>query len=131
MKYTKPEFIVEAFLPNVAVAACDREWSGEIKETWTKQAIDCSRNQGTKDWLFASDTEGCDYQPCHMIYIANPGTYTQSQLKALGLKDLNVDSKYGSNITIPVGGGYVLCWEDGRHYGVGTPDIVKVMTSSF
>lgn len=131
MKYTKPDFIVEEFLPNVAVAACNREWSGQVEAKWEKQSISCSRNEGTADWLFASGTEGCQFQPCHMVFIPEAGTYTQAQLKSKGLADLNVDSRFGEDIIIPEGGGYVLCWDGGNHYGVATPAIVKVMTSSF
>lgn len=125
--YEKPVMTIEAFIPSVAVASCQREWSGEVDTSWEAQPITCCRRDVTTDYIFASKTTGCQYEPCHMIYIANGGTYTISQLNDLGL---NITGT-GGNVTVPDGGGYVLCWQNGSHYGPATPEIVKVMTSSF
>lgn len=137
--YEKPVMTVERFLANVAVAACEREWSGQVSTSWPKQPITCNRMDSTTDYIFASGTDGCKYQPCHMIYIEKGGTYTSAQLNDLGLFIQGVSSgngghggsSGGGSVTVPEGGGYVLCWEDGNHYGPATPEIVKLMTSSF
>lgn len=89
------------------------------------------RNTGTVDVIFASSASGCQMTSgFDLLYIPDAGTYTQQNLSDMGLK-IHVDSKYGSNVTIPEGGGYVLSWENGNHYGIATPEIVKHMTSSF
>ncbi len=125
--YNKPEFFVEEFIANVAVAACDREWSGEVDTSWPSQAITCNRQGSTTDYIFASGTSGCQYEPDKLIYIDTGGTYSVSQLKQLGL---NINGN-GNSVTVPAGGGYVLCWGNGNHYGPATPEIVDIMTSSF
>lgn len=138
-RYEKLAMNVERFQPNVAVAACDREWNGEIKEEWTSQAITCNRMGTTTDYIFAEGTTGCQYKPCHMIYVEQGGTYTIEDLNSLGLEIVNGtggsgrkgSSSGGGAVTVPAGGGYVLCWENGNHYGLATPDIVKIMISSF
>lgn len=139
--YEKPVMTVERFLANVAVAACERVWSGEVSTSWPKQPITCNRLDSTTDYIFASGTAGCDYQPCHMVYIAEGGTYTPAYLNTLGLSIQGVSSGSGSgghggsssggSVTVPAGGGYVLCWANGNHYGPAAPEIVKLMTSSF
>lgn len=129
-RYEKPAMNVERFQPNVAVAACDREWDGTVDTSWPAQDLACLRNTGTVDTIFGSQTSGCKYTTFSMIYISVPGTYTQSQLKNMNLT-INVDPKHGSSVTIPEGGGYVLSWENGNHYGVPTPEIIKHMISSF
>lgn len=126
-QYTKPEFFVEEFYPNVAVASCDREWSGEVDTSWPAQAITCNRMGQTTDYIFASVTSSCQYKPCHMEYISVGGTYTPKQLNDYGL----VIQGDGGSVTVPAGGGWVLCWEEGNHYGLATPEIVQLMTSSY
>lgn len=137
--YEKPVMTIEAFIPSVAVASCQREWSGKVDTSWEAQPITCCRRGVTTDYIFASGTTGCQYEPCHMIYIAQGGTYTPAYLNTLGLSIQGVSSgsgghggsSSGGSVTVPAGGGYVLCWENGNHYGPATPEIVKLMTSSF
>lgn len=124
--YAKPVMSVERFLANVAVAACNREWSGEVETSWPSQAITCSRSGSTTDYIFASGTSGCEFEPCHMIYVSG-GTYSVGELNRLGLGI----SGNGNSVTVPSGGGYVLCWGNGNHYGPATPKIVELMTSSY
>lgn len=128
--YAKPVMTIEAFIPSIAVASCDRKWDGTVDTSWPAQDIACMRNTGTIDTIFGSTASGCDYTTFSLIYIADAGIYTQQQLQNKGLT-IHVDSKYGSDVTIPEGGGYVLSWENGNHYGVPTPEIIKHMTSSF
>lgn len=139
-KYVRPDVFVTEFQPSVAVAACEREWNGKVDTSWAAQAITCNRQGSTTDYIFAQNATGCQYVPCHMVYIADGGTYTAAELNGKGLGIVGVDSGSGNGkgngnssgtVTVPAGGGWVLCWEEGNHYGNATPDIVKLMTSSF
>ncbi|MGN0773708.1 MAG: hypothetical protein ACI4MP_07945 [Candidatus Ventricola sp.] len=169
MVYTKPELYVEKFIPSVAVASCDREWNGEVSESWTVQEVDCLRSgSSTTDYIFATGTTGCDYEPSKLVYIDNQADEVGTPLpddagESYTLGDI-IDN-YNVTINNPTrtqtfdilglgawfmtwgwsttsssgGGGHGPGGSGGsssttggaNHYGFVSPDIVKIMTSSF
>lgn len=140
MVYSKPELYVENFIPSVAVAGCNREWDGTTSTSWVAQAITCGRQGQTTDYLFASGTSGCKYQPDAFGYVEvqdvqegegnDSKTLSPSEI-ASALNSWIENDKTGKSVTIYDPGAYLIIWGEHDHYGVATPDIVKNMTSSF
>ena len=140
MVYSKPEMYVENFIPNIAVAACNREWDGTTSTSWVAQAITCGRQGKTTDYLFASGTDGCQYQPNAFGYVEvedvkegagnDSKTLTPSEI-ATALKSTINNPNTGKSVTIYDPGAYLVIWGNHDHYGEATPEIVKNMTSSF
>lgn len=123
--YNKPEFYVEEFLPNVAVASCTRDFTGETE--YTPQVITCMRNtkNPTKDKIFTDGTQNC-YIPDAIGWV-EAGTYKVSDL----------DDKIGGTINNPSGNitvsesGYWVIWGSGNHYGPATDAIIDIMINSY
>lgn len=58
-RYTKPVMDVERFMPNVAVASCDRLPAG-TEYTYEPQTVDCVVT--SSDVIFTAGTVGCVHQ---------------------------------------------------------------------
>lgn len=125
-KYVRPDVFVTEFQPNIAVASCERDWTGETSKSFPKQPITCCRRDETTDYIFTADSAGC-MVPCHSIYVAVGGTYSVRDLNKMGLQI----SGSGGDVTVPAGGGYVLCWDNGNHYGPASTEVTKIMTNSY
>ncbi|MCD7820439.1 MAG: hypothetical protein LUH07_15540 [Lachnospiraceae bacterium] len=127
-QYTKPEFYVEEFHPNVAVAACRTD----LVDTYTTipaQPITCYRMNQTTDYLFTSDVTACKYQPDAIKYLAT-GTYSTSDLSS----SVSTINGSGSSLYVPDdgnGGSYVVVWGNGNHYGIATDEIIELYTNSY
>lgn len=130
--YAKPVMNVERFLANVAIASCTREETDQVIQNLNPQTIYCYRSSDS-EVIFSNGTSGCHNYPTGMVYIATPGTYTQSDLVRAGLISLRVDNAHGGSVTIPQGGGWVLTWTSGytNCYGLATGELTKVFTSSY
>lgn len=144
MKYTKPVFIMEEFQANVAVAACNWQDTGATETKFEKQYITCAQSGMTNEEIFNQGLS-CQHIPCHLVYVATGGTYTEAQLIEMGLSNIiqngggnngggnrpGNNNSSGGGITVPEGGGYVMCWGEGEHYGNAPAEVVKIMTSSY
>lgn len=135
MKYVKPEFVVEKFMLNAAVAVCSSDFTGETSETFDPQPVVCLRG-GTTEVLF--NTDGCTHgAPAYYGYVP-AGIYTESQLLAIikqgasapaAVKDH--DDEHEEKTYTITAGYYVIFNGNKECFASATAGINKIMTNSY